>query len=211
MSFRSFGRGEQLGRDGSLGVYGGKAPHVQKAKLWTAGTGAKGGATGSQYELVYSRDRVVLNKDGKVGPWLALGSWPDFYLLHIFSRLGLVLSRLVLYCLVLSLSVKSVLVLVLVLSYVLFLRLVLYFASLSSLCLLWSFVKRSLVLSCLLGFFVCRSVCLSVCLSFACWLTAWSCGRSCFRTTMKTKTNSFKSSSTEGHDPLFQRLARLLS
>lgn len=65
--FTSLSRGEQLGRDGSVGVYGGKSPYAQKAKLWTAGTAAKGGATGSSYELVYSGDRVVLNKDGKVG------------------------------------------------------------------------------------------------------------------------------------------------
>ncbi|CAM9220482.1 unnamed protein product [Scytosiphon promiscuus] len=56
----------ELGRDGSLGVYGGKSPYAQKAVLWTAGTAAKGGATDSLYELVYSGDRVVLNKNGKV-------------------------------------------------------------------------------------------------------------------------------------------------
>ncbi|CBJ26712.1 expressed unknown protein [Ectocarpus siliculosus] len=57
----------ELGRDGSLGVYGGKSPYAQKAKLWTAGTGAKGGGGKEAfYELVYTGDRVVLNKDGKV-------------------------------------------------------------------------------------------------------------------------------------------------
>eukprot|EP00752_Nemacystus_decipiens_P012405 g10992.t1 len=66
----------ELGRDGSLGVYGGKSPYAQKAKLWTAGTAAKGGATGSSYELLYSGDRVVLNKDGKVKWSAAVKSLP---------------------------------------------------------------------------------------------------------------------------------------
>ncbi|CAM9792723.1 unnamed protein product [Pylaiella littoralis] len=66
----------ELGRDGSVGVYGGKSPYAQKAKLWNAGTGAKGGATGSLYELVYSGDRVVLNKDGKVKWSSSLKSLP---------------------------------------------------------------------------------------------------------------------------------------
>lgn len=58
-----------MGRDGSLGVYGGSGPHARKAKLWSAGTGSKG-STDSSYELVYSAGRVVLNKDGKVGCFL---------------------------------------------------------------------------------------------------------------------------------------------
>lgn len=56
----------QLGRDGSLGVYEGRAPDARKAKLWAAGTGSKS-PTESSFELVYSGDRVSLLRDGKVG------------------------------------------------------------------------------------------------------------------------------------------------
>lgn len=55
-----------MGLDGSLGVYGGYGPSERSTKLWSAGTGSKGG-TKSSYELVYRGDKVILNKDGKVG------------------------------------------------------------------------------------------------------------------------------------------------
>eukprot|EP00904_Undaria_pinnatifida_P006208 jgi/Undpi1/2717/HiC_scaffold_14.g06095.m1 len=54
----------ELGRDGSLGMYGGRAPDERTAKIWTAGTGSKG-STESAFELVYSGERVSLHKDGK--------------------------------------------------------------------------------------------------------------------------------------------------
>ncbi|CAM9206646.1 unnamed protein product, partial [Laminaria digitata] len=58
----------ELGRDGSLGVYEGRAPDARKGKLWTAGTGSKS-PTESSFELVYSGDRVSLHKNGKVSHW----------------------------------------------------------------------------------------------------------------------------------------------
>lgn len=64
--FNGFGD-NQLGRDGSLGLYDGSSPHKRKAKkLWSAEMASKGKAQ-SEYELVYTGSKVFLNRDGKVG------------------------------------------------------------------------------------------------------------------------------------------------